>query len=73
MNGNTGKDWYLSKGLWIAIITAILGILAHFGVQLPADTGPDGGIVLMVLGIIGIIIRIVTKKPVVWTNGKGGK
>jgi hypothetical protein len=31
-----GKDWYKSRTIWIAVITAVIGILGAFGVVIPA-------------------------------------
>jgi len=61
-----GKHWYTSKTLWIAIITALIGVLVALGVKIPL---PENEVILIALGVIGFIIRLITKTPVVWTDG----
>ena len=56
------KMWYTSKTLWVNVL-AIAGILFFKG-EVPPELLAGG------LAIINMILRAVTKSPVVWTNGK---
>jgi uncharacterized membrane protein len=54
------KKWYASKGIWAAIITAVVGaaqtICLQFGFDLLAN--PVASIILSFLGAIGVYARV---------------
>ena len=54
------KAWFKSKTLWINLI-AIIGIVFY-------GKGFDATTVGIILGVINFILRLITKKPVVWTD-----
>jgi hypothetical protein len=56
------KLWYTSKTLWVNLI-AIVAIVI-WGKELDAAT------IGIILSVINMILRILTKAPVVWTNGQ---
>lgn len=57
------KKWYLSKTLWVNFI-AIIAIII-FGVQeVPPET------MAVILGAINMILRLITKEPVIWSEKK---
>ena len=53
------KKWYLSKGIWTGIITAVIGagttICLLFGVDLNANA--IFGVVITILGALGLYSR----------------
>ena len=55
------KKWYESKTIWIGLITLIYGILKYVGVDI-GELTPEA--MSTILGIVMIILRIVTNKPV---------
>ena len=56
------KKWYISKTLWINLL-AIVGIVI-WGAELPPET------IGIALAVINFILRLITKEPIVWTNGE---
>lgn len=60
------KPVYLSKTLWVNTLVALAGILASFGVLPSVKSFLDSNseIVLMVLGGVGIGLRMITKGKV---------
>ena len=55
---NMGKKFYLSKTFWVNVI-AIVGMVA-VGKEFDAET------VAMILGGINLVLRLITKDPIVW-------
>ena len=62
INGNqNGKAFYLSKTFWVNLIALIAIVLqSKFGYV----SSPENQ--MAILGVINVILRIVTKKPIVW-------
>lgn len=56
------KKWYLSRLIWVGIITVIFGALKYSGV---ISVELDEGTLAAVLGVIVTILRLVTKTEVV--------
>ena len=61
------KSWMESKTMWFNVIVFALGLAAYIlkGVQageIPLDVSPE--ILSMLYGIVGIILRWITKQPV---------
>ena len=57
------KKWYLSKTVWVGLITLIYGILfatGTVGAELNEAT------LATILGVVVVILRFVTKEPVIW-------
>jgi len=59
------KQWYESKMLWINVL-AIVGIIlqSNFGYVLSPE------LQVAILGIINVILRAITGKPIVWGKAK---
>lgn len=58
------KLWYKSKTLWVNFVT-ILAIVI-FGVEtIPPEY------IGAILAAINMILRLITKEPITWTNGNG--
>jgi len=53
------KKWYQSKTLWLGVIV-VAGGIAEYISGLPAGVS----ISTMVAGVLGIVIRFLTKEPV---------
>lgn len=53
------KKWYLSKGIWAGIITALVGAAQTIGLQFGFDllSNPIAGIALSILGTLGLYAR----------------
>ena len=54
------KKWYLSKGVWAGIITALIGagtaIAKLFGIDL--NTNSIFGVIITILGALGLYSRV---------------
>lgn len=58
------KLWYKSKTLWVNFITIIAIVV--FGVEtIPPEY------IGAILAAINMILRLITKEPITWTNGNG--
>ena len=58
----TGKEWYLSKTLWIAIAQSVLGILIAL-----AAANPEmklAGAIVIVKSAIDILVRLNTNRAI---------
>lgn len=53
------KKWYLSKTIWLAVITAVLGILTAVETQYGAQ-----GWIISAVGILNAILRISTTSTI---------
>lgn len=53
------KKWYLSKGIWAGIITALIGAAQAIGLQFGLDllSNPIAGIIISILGTLGLYAR----------------
>lgn len=60
MSESTSKPWYLSKIIWVNVISALIELGQVF---LDAQILPTGT-VLLIVNILNIILRIVTKAEV---------
>ena len=56
------KKWYTSKTLWINVL-AIIGIIV-FGKELSPE------MIATALAVINMILRLITKEPIVWSEKK---
>ena len=59
----TAKKWYESKTLWfnvMAVIVLVAGVFGYTG-ELSGDWAEAGGIIL---AVVNLVLRIVTKQPV---------
>lgn len=62
--GKHGKKWYKSKTLWVNIVTLIAVVIQTYtGFVLSPEAQ------LAVLTVINILLRLITKEPIVWGNG----
>jgi len=57
-----GKKIYLSRLIWVGIITAVYGVFKFFGL----DVELTPGTVEIILGVIIVVLRKLTNKPVEW-------
>jgi hypothetical protein len=57
------KKWYLSKSVWVGLVGLVGGVLQATGV-IEVGWGPET--VAMILGIIVVVLRLVTKEPLEW-------
>lgn len=57
------KKWYLSKSVWVGLITLIWAFLQFFGV-VNVELTPET--LATILGVLIVILRFVTKKPIEW-------
>lgn len=59
------KSWYLSKTLWANVIAIISIILAsHTGLVIDAE------LTAVILSTINILLRMMTKTEIKWSNNK---
>ena len=61
------KKWYLSKSVWVGLITLIYGILFATGT---VGTELNEATLATILGIVIVVLRFVTKEPVIWKASK---
>lgn len=54
------KKWYLSKGVWAGIITAVIGAVQSIGLLFGFDllANPIAGVVVSILGTLGLYARV---------------
>ena len=57
------KKWYLSKSVWVGVVTLIYGILFATGT---IGTEINEATLATVLGIIIVILRFITKSEINW-------
>lgn len=64
----TPKNWYTSKTVWFAVLTVLIGIAGAFGF---GEFVPDAStaqmieaVTLIVVGLVGILLRYLTKEPI---------
>lgn len=53
------KKWYQSKTIWLAIITALIGILTAFGTAYP-----EAGWLLTTIGVLNAMLRLGTNSEI---------
>lgn len=53
------KKWYLSKTIWFAVLTAIVGILTSFNVVYP-----EAGWLVTIIGVINMFLRLNTESGI---------
>jgi len=64
------KPWYLSKTMWVSILTAVVGFLTVLGDFPPIQQNPIiAGKVIMVIGAVNLILRMLTKDPILGLGG----
>lgn len=57
----TGKKWYLSKTFWTNVIAAVaVTVQSKYGYVIPLE------LQFGVLSIANLVLRKITKEPVVW-------
>ena len=64
-NNNEKKKFWLSKTFWLNILVIIAMIIQYF-------TGfvIDPGQQVIILGVINVILRAITKQPIDWETSK---
>ena len=59
----SGKVWWKSKTFWVNVISISSMIAAsEFGVEIDPATS------VTLLSMINIVLRMITKEPIVWTS-----
>jgi hypothetical protein len=53
------KKWYYSRTLWVAIITAVIGVLTVLGQEIP-----DAGWIVTTIGILNFALRLNTTQTI---------
>lgn len=53
------KKWYYSRTIWVAIITAVIGVLTVIGQEIP-----DAGWIVTAIGILNFALRLDTTKVI---------
>jgi hypothetical protein len=55
------KPWYLSKTVWVGLLTLLVGVLPivaeYLKILTPDQAAPIAAFVTMALGVLGIVIR----------------
>lgn len=65
--GKHGKKWYKSKTLWVNIVALIAVVIQTYtGFVLDPEAQ------LAVLTVINILLRLITKEPIVWGEEGNG-
>ena len=62
-NVEVGKKWWQSKTIWVNIVAIIGSLGAVFGLNIPLDPELCMTLFPIVLGVINMILRGVTKAP----------
>ena len=57
------KKWYLSRSIWVGVISLVYGLLMFFGV-VDRELSPE--LIASILGVIIVILRAITREPVEW-------
>jgi small-conductance mechanosensitive channel len=63
------KSIFLSKTIWVFFVLFIGSILNITGI-VTLDLSPDAGWLSMVISVIGIVLRLITKEPINWDSSK---
>ena len=59
------KKWYLSKTLWVNIMTSAVAVLSYFqGVDWISAHPEVIAVLGTVIGLLNVVLRLVTKGPV---------
>ena len=64
------KNWYLSKAVWAALITGIIGTYIQVDQALGGGLPDVPGVVLVVLSALGLYGRTVANEPIAWKGGQ---
>ena len=64
------KKWYLSKTLWFAVLTVVIGVAQAYGFA-AFEPNPElaqllPAIVVVIVGVVNFILRTVTKEKLVF-------
>jgi len=58
LNKKLGKDWYLSRGLWLGVLTGLIGSLELLREAVMTGDFSTTGIIAIVLGILKVWERV---------------
>jgi len=61
---SNAKPWWQSKTVWAGGITFFIGVLGLANEQFFVENPQVAGIILTVVGVLGIILRRLTEKPI---------
>ena len=56
------KNWWASKTIWANLLAVIAAIGTAFGLNL--DAGIQAEVVTVIMGVVNIALRFVTRQPV---------
>jgi len=60
-----GKNWYRSKSIWFGVLVAIVSVASLFGFAEYQPDAQTAEIVGLVVSAVVIVLRLVTREPVV--------
>lgn len=58
------KKWYTSKTVWLAVLTIIAGVLDVLQAWLVQGDFSASGVVMLVSGSVGVLLRFLTTQPI---------
>jgi hypothetical protein len=62
-NMDDTKKWYLSKGIWAGVVTALMGLYLSLAPQLHLPAVPEW--IFSILGVLGVYSRATAETKVV--------
>jgi len=59
------KQWYLSKTIWVNLLTLLVGLFGYLlGQEVVQDYPTMVSVLVALQGAVNIILRLVTSKPI---------
>lgn len=58
------KHWFASKTLWVNFLAIVAAVAGAFGLDLGLDPETQVAAVGVIMGVVNIILRFMTKTPV---------
>ncbi|WP_435100811.1 hypothetical protein [Arhodomonas sp. AD133] len=66
---NTAKPWWASKTLWVNVLALIAAVTGALGIDVGLDAETQTAIVGGIMGVVNIVLRLVTDRPVTVAGG----
>ncbi len=63
------KPWWASKTLWVNVLALIAAVTGAFGIDVGLDAETQTAIVGGIMGVVNIVLRLVTDRPVAVGGG----